>query len=119
MAVAFWTRALLPQVLGQDLPLSGNQKPASAKPVTKLSSSGISTSLTFMGDVLEHTTRIGSKPQMVRLGPMEGDPKGYWALRAIATPLLSEAKGGIETEVRVQAEQTTCIDVRWDWSTPH
>ena len=54
-----------------------------------------------MQEVLEKNTRIGTKPQMVRLGPMEGDPKGYWALRAIATPLLSEAKGGIDVEVRL------------------
>ena len=61
-----------------------------------------------MREVLEKNTQIGSKPQMVRLGPVEGDPKGYWALRAIATPLLSEAKCGVEVEVSFQAELATC-----------
>lgn len=101
VAVAFWTRVLLPQVLGQDLPLSANQKPHSSKPLTKLGPSGTSTALAFMREVLEkNTTIVGKKPQMVRMGPVEGDPKGVWALRAIATPLLSEAKGGIDIEVR-------------------
>ena len=101
MAVAFWARVLLPQVLGQDLPLSANQKPPSSKPVTKLGPTGTGTALAYMREVLEKNTHIGPKPQMVRLGPIEGDSKGYWALRAIATPLLSEAKCGIDIEVRL------------------
>lgn len=96
--VAFWTRVLLPQVLGSDLPPLANQKPL-LKPVTKISSSGVSAALTFMRETLEKNAKLEGKPRLVRVGPSEGDPKGYWALKVTETPLLHAARAGIDTQV--------------------
>lgn len=98
-AVAFWSRVYLPQVLGAELVPLASQKAPSSKPVHKLGPSGTTLVLGYLREILEGSARVDSKPFMARIGPEEGDPKGYWALKAAATPLLDQAKVGIDTQV--------------------
>lgn len=99
MVVGFWSRVLLPQILGEDLPLLANQKATSAKPISKLGNVGTESAVRYMEETLEKNSVFEPKPRMVRLGPAEGDPKGYWALKAADTPLLHAAKIGIDPQV--------------------
>ena len=99
VVVGFWSRVLLPQILGQELPPLANQKATPSKPVPKLSAACLDSALNYMQETLDKNTRFEAKPSMVRLGPVEGDSKGYWALKASDTPFLHAAKIGIDTQV--------------------
>jgi hypothetical protein len=59
--VGFWTRVLLPQILGQELPevVAQNQKPsAAAPPVNKLGSSEVEAVLGYMEDTLSASAPV-------------------------------------------------------------
>lgn len=61
VAVGFWTRVLLPQILGQELPevAAQNQKPVAAAPlIHKLGSSGVEAALGYMEDTLAASTPV-------------------------------------------------------------
>jgi len=61
VAVGVWTRVLLPQILGQELPevVAQNQKPVVAAPlIHKLGPSGVEAALGYMEDTLAASTPV-------------------------------------------------------------
>ena len=60
-----WTRVLLPQILGRELPevAPQNQKPSTPTPVHKMGSSGVDAALSYMEDTLAASKPVptGSK----------------------------------------------------------
>lgn len=88
----------LPQILGTDLPPLANQRPPS-QAVSKIGGAAASSALSFMRETLEGQSAVDGKPRFIRIGPVEGDTKGYWALKASETTLLHAARAGVEVQV--------------------
>ena len=102
--MAVWTRVLLPQVLGEDLPSRSAQKPAASQPVPKLSPSGVDSALSYIDRAFALAREGSAKVGVQRIGPADGDARGLWALKASDTRLLRAAHDGITTQVS-RAEQ--------------
>lgn len=109
MAVAVWCRVLLPQLLGQQLPSTGNQKPASAAAVPRLSASGATAALDYLETVLQLARSTSSGPVLPRvLGPADSDPKGPWAFKVSDTELLRASLTGISVQVSPLHSSCSC-----------
>ena len=97
--MAVWTRVLLPQVLGEDLPSTSAQKPAASQPVHKLSPSGVDSALSYIDRAFALAREGSAKVGVQRIGPADGDARGLWALKASDTRLLRAAQDGINAQV--------------------
>ena len=101
VAIAVWSRTLLPQILGRPLPTAIPSKSSEALSVLPLSTSSADLAIRFAEDTLREAERSISKPpKEMKLG-VDGDfADGKYPLSLTDSYLIFRAEAGITVQVR-------------------